>query len=110
MTRLIGFGLFLFGFWFLGQNIIFYSSFNWFSFTGLLSGASILLLLAGVCTLVFGNRATRNQGIVMLIFSIILIFLSGRVYITPTSLAEVFLGVAAMIIGGNLTLKGESEF
>jgi hypothetical protein len=48
MIRLIGLGLFFFGFWFIGQNIIFTSQISFFTFRGIAAGGSIILLIGGI--------------------------------------------------------------
>ncbi len=106
LTRLIGLAIFFFGFWFLGQNIIFTSQISFFTFRGIAAGGSVILLVAGISTYLFGSGNNRNAGLLMLFLSIVLIFMSGVVIITPTSLAEVFVGLVAMIFGGRMITSG----
>ena len=109
MIRLAGLGLFFFGFWFLGQNIIFSSRISFFTFRGIAAGGSIILLIAGISTYLFGSGSSRNAGLVMLLLAVVLIFMSGIVIITPTSLAEVGVGIAAMIFGGRMVTLGRYD-
>jgi hypothetical protein len=109
MIRLIGLGLFFFGFWFIGQNIIFTSQISFFTFRGIAAGGSIILLVGGISTYLFGSGSSRNAGLVMLLLASVLIFMSGVVIITPTSLAEVFIGIAAMIFGGRMITSGRYD-
>jgi hypothetical protein len=109
LIRFIGLGLFFFGFWFLGQNIIFSSQISFFTFRGIAAGGSIILLIAGISTYLFGSGSSRNAGLVMLLLAVVLIFMSGIVIITPTSLAEVGVGIAAMIFGGRMITSGRYD-
>ena len=109
LIKLIGSGLFFFGFWFIGQNIIFTSQISFFTFRGVAAGGSIILLVGGIFAYVFGGRDYKNAGLVMLVLAVILIFMSGVVIITPTSLAEVFIGIAAMIFGGRMMTSGRYD-
>jgi hypothetical protein len=109
MVRLAGLGLFFFGFWFLGQNIIFSSQISLFTFRGLAAGGSLVLLIGGISTFLFGSPQSRNAGFIMLLLSVVLIFMGGIITITPTSLAEVFIGIAAMIFGGRMITSGRYD-
>ncbi len=109
MIRLIGLGLFFFGFWFIGQNIIFTSQISFFTFRGIAAGGSIILLIGGISTYLFGSGSSRNAGLLMLFLSAVLIFMSGVIIINPTSLAEIFIGIAAMIFGGRMITSGRYD-
>jgi hypothetical protein len=102
MRRIFGLILFFGGFWFIGQNIVFSSRISFFSWQGLAAGGSVALMVCGIVGFFFGSTSLRLASVAAIAASIIIIFLSGTVFIQPTSLAEVFLGLGAMGAGAAL--------
>ena len=62
MSRLLGFILIIAGIYFLGQNIIFATTFFPYGYRSLLALGSVLSIIAGVITLVFFPRGTGNYS------------------------------------------------
>jgi O-antigen ligase len=103
MIRLIGLAIFFFGFWFIGQNLIIHT----LVWGGLAAGGSMALLLGGIWATVFGKNGVRTAGLVMIALSVVLVFASGIIEILPTSIAELMLGLLAIVYGGRMLATGE---
>lgn len=110
MLKLIGLILLLVGIYFLGQNILFTTSYSFYSYGRLPAFGSVLSIIAGTTFLVFFRRQTGNIGWILLGIGIVLVFLSGGVILRPTSLWNFFLGFAALAGGYQLLNTGRLRF
>jgi hypothetical protein len=110
MTRLlikfIGLILLLTGIYYLGQNIIFASSY----YRSLPATGSVLAIISGVLALVFFRRTTGNLGWILLGVSIVLVFLSGGVILRPTSLWNFLVAFTTLAVGYKLLNEGSVYF
>ena len=102
MSRLLGFILIIAGIYFLGQNIIFATTFFPYGYRSLPAFGSVLSIIAGVITLVFFPRGTSNLGWIFLGIGIVLVFLSGGVILKPTSLWNFLVSFTALVVGYKL--------
>ena len=110
MLKFIGLILLLVGIYFLGQNILFTTSYSYFSYGRLPAFGSVLSIIAGTVCLVFFRRETGNFGWVLLGIGIVLVFLSGGVILKPTSLWNFFVGFTALAGGYQLLTRGRFRF
>lgn len=110
LIKLIGLFLLLIGIYFFGQNIIFVSSYYRFSFRTLPATASVLAIMAGILSLVFFGRETRNLGWILLGIGIVLVFLSGGVILKSTSLWNFCVAFTALAAGYKLLNEGKINF
>jgi hypothetical protein len=106
LLRLAGFGLMIFGIYVLGQNIVFTTNVSPYWWGGIAADASVLALMAGVLMLVFLPRGAKNLGWVPIIIGIVLVFLSSRAILNPTSLWQFLVSFAAMAGGYRLLVTG----
>jgi hypothetical protein len=96
--RLLGFGLLIFGIYFLGKDIIFTSHFYpWWR--GIAADGSILALMSGILMIIFFPKEIKNLGWISITIGIVLVFLSSRAILNPTSLWQFILSFS-MIAGG----------
>lgn len=92
LVQLIGLGLMLFGIYFLGKNIFFTTNVSPYFWRGLAADASIFLLCAGICLLVFMPLGFMKQlGWIFVTGGIVCIFVSSRAILNPTSLWQFLL-------------------
>ncbi len=110
IVRLVGLGLLISGIYFLGQNIMFTSGIYSYFWGSLPATGSILCLMAGVFSLVFFHRETGNLGWVLLVLGIIFVFLSGGVFLRPTSLWQFLVAFIALATGYKLLSAGRVSF
>lgn len=110
MLKFVGLILLLVGIYFLGQNILFTTSYSFFSYGRLPAFGSVLSIIIGTTCLVCFRRQTGNAGWIFLGIGIVLVFLSGGVILRPTSLWNFFVGFAALIGGYQLLTTGRFRF
>ncbi|HEY9783553.1 MAG TPA: hypothetical protein V6D09_25880 [Leptolyngbyaceae cyanobacterium] len=110
MSRLLGFILIIAGIYFLGQNIIFATTFFPYGYRSLPALGSVLSIIAGVITLVFFPRGTGNLGWFFLGIGIVLVFLSGGVILRPTSLWNFLVSFTALAVGYKLINERRFRF
>lgn len=110
MRRLIGLLLLLAGIYFLGQNIMFSTYYSPFFWRNLPAMGSVLSIMAGVISLFFFGRQTGNLGWGLLIFGVVLVFLSGGVFLKPTSLWNFLIAFAALMSGYRLLTDRRRTF
>lgn len=67
----------------------------------------MLAILGGMLAFVFGGEQMRIPALVSVAVGMVIVLVSGTVIITPTSMAEVFVGFAAMAAGSALIVNGE---
>lgn len=110
LGKLIGLVLMLAGVYFLGQNIFLASTFSSYFWGSIPATASILCLMGGVMSLVFFRRGTGNLGWWLLGIGIILVFLSGGVFLRPTSLWQFLIAFTALAAGYKLMSESRATF
>jgi hypothetical protein len=106
LTKIIGLILLITGIYFFGQSIIFTTAYYSYFYGGLAATGSVLALMCGVFALVFFRPQTGNFGWVLLGIGIILVFLSGRVILQPTSLWNFLVSFTALAVGYQLLSRG----
>jgi hypothetical protein len=110
MSQLLGLLLLLTGMYFLGQNIMlstYYSPYFWRS---LPAQGSVLAIMGGVISLLVFPRQTGKFGWVLLILGVVLVFLSGGIFLKPTSLWNFMIAFTALIAGFKLLTEGRLRF
>ncbi len=110
LIKFIGLILLLIGIYYLGQNIIFTSTYSQYFYKSLPAVGSVLAVLGGVLSLVFFRRETGNFGWILLTIGIILVFLSGGVLLKPTSLWNFFISFASIAVGYKFLNQGRINF
>ncbi|MEM9092760.1 MAG: hypothetical protein AAGC93_29035 [Cyanobacteria bacterium P01_F01_bin.53] len=100
LVQLFGLALMLLGVYFLGKNIFFTTNVSPYWWRGLAADASIFLLCAGICLLVFMPLGAMKQlGWIFVGLGIFCIFVSSRAILNPTSLWQFFVATASMAFG-----------
>ncbi|MBD2358821.1 hypothetical protein H6G41_30205 [Tolypothrix sp. FACHB-123] len=69
LIKLIDLFLLFLGLYFLGQNIIFATSYYAYFYSKIPATGSVLAIMAGVITLIFFRRETGNLGFIFWFFS-----------------------------------------
>ena len=110
LTKLIGLALLLVGVYFLGQNIIFTTRISPFWWRDISATGSVLALTAGIVSLIFFRRAVGELGWILVGLGILLVFVSGKVILMPTSLWYLFLSFASLAAGFKLITTGRLNF
>ena len=103
---LLGIGLIILGIYFLGNNIIFTTNAYPYWWRGIAADGSILFLTGGVIGLFFLPKEINFLGWGGIIIGIILVFMSSRVILNPTSLWKLFISLVAIVEGYTLLSKG----
>lgn len=101
---LLGLGLLLFGIYLLGKNIIFTTNIYPYWWRGIAADASILLLTGGITSFFVLPETERDISWILVVAAIVLVFMSSRAILNPTSLWEFFVSVVA--ISGGYQLMG----
>jgi uncharacterized membrane protein HdeD (DUF308 family) len=109
IVKLVGFALLIAGIYFLGQNIFFASSIYQF-WRSIPAAGSVLCVMGGVLCLLFFRQETDNLGWILLILGIILVFLSGGVFLRPTSLWQFLMAFMSLSLGYKLFTSGRVSF
>lgn len=106
LERLIGLALLLLGVYFLGQNIYFTTNTYPYWWRGIAADASILWLTSGI--LMFFTLPSRDKSLALVAIAvgIMLIFLSSRAILNPTSLWQFCLSLASFVGGYQLFTTG----
>lgn len=108
LFQLMGLILMLFGIYFLGKNIFFTTNVSPYLWRGLAADASIFLLCAGICLLVFMPLGAMKQlGWIFVAAGIVCVFISSRAILSPTSLWQFFVATASMACGFRLFSTGQ---
>jgi hypothetical protein len=108
LLRVFGFGLLILGIYFLGQNIMFTTNLSPYWWGGVAADASVLALMLGVLMLVFLPASTKNLGWIPVIVGIVMVFLSSRAILNPTSLWQFFLSFISIALGYRMLTTGRS--
>ena len=106
LARLVGIALLIAGVYFLGQNITFTTNLYPYYWRGIAADGSILALTAGVVMLFFLPRWLKFWGWICLIIGIILVFMSSRAILSPTTLWQFFVSIVFMVGGYQLLTTG----
>ncbi|KYC39469.1 hypothetical protein WA1_32640 [Scytonema hofmannii PCC 7110] len=104
--KLTGLILLLVCIYYLGQNIIFASSYYGYFFNSIPASGSMLAVISGIFTLIFFPKHTDNLGWILLGIGIVLAFLSGGVIFKTTSLWNFFVAFSALSVGYKLLDEG----
>jgi hypothetical protein len=106
VLQLLGFCLLLLGVYLLGRSIIFTTNVSPYWWRGIAADASVLSLMAGVLMLFFLPRSEKNLGWIPVTIGIVLVFLSSRAILNPTSLWQFFVSFALLAGGYQLITTG----
>ncbi len=107
MTKLLGVALLLIGLWFLTQDIIItttQSSPYWYRW--LPADISILMIMAGVISILFFGPQLGSLGWILLGIGAVLVFLSGGLLLQGTSMWDFIIAFAAIAGGYQLMTQG----
>jgi hypothetical protein len=104
--RLLGLILLLVGVYLLGHNIQFTTNLSPYWWRGIAADGSILFLTLGILMLFFLPSQEKKLGWIALGIGILLIFLSSRAILNPTSLWQFVLSLASFIGGYQLFTTG----
>ncbi|MGB6296431.1 MAG: hypothetical protein WBF90_09615 [Rivularia sp. (in: cyanobacteria)] len=110
LIKVTGLILLLIGIYYLGQNIIFTSTYSQYFYKSLPAVGSVLAILGSVLSLVFFRRQTGNFGWILLAIGIVLVFLSGGVILKPTNLWNFFVSFGSIAVGYKLLSEGRINF
>jgi hypothetical protein len=110
MKQFLGLILLLAGFYFLGQNIMFSTYYSPWFWRNLPALGSALSIIAGVISLVCFPRQTGNLGWIFLMIGVVLVFLSGGIFLKPTSLWNFMVGFTSLACGYQLMSRGRLRF
>ncbi|NET60378.1 MAG: hypothetical protein F6K47_30815 [Symploca sp. SIO2E6] len=106
LIKLVGLALLLVGIYFLGQNIFFTTQVSPYWWRDISATGSVLAITGGIISLIFFRRTFGELSWILIGLGIILVFVSGRVILKPTSLWYLFLSFASLITGFKLILTG----
>lgn len=106
LFRLIGLALLLLGIYLLGQNIYFTTNVSPYWWRGIAADGSILFLTGGIVALFFFPSGVKSVGWMSLLIGILLVFISSRAILNPTSLWEFCLSIACFMGGYQLLTTG----
>ena len=109
MSKLLGILLVVAGLFFLGKDIMFSTYYSPYFWRSLPATGSVLCVTGGVVSLLCFPRETGNLGWILLGSGILLVFLSGGVFLQPTSLWNFMIAFATLVSGYKL-LTGRSRF
>jgi len=110
LLKLVGLSLVVLGIYFLGQNIFFTTQISPYWWRDVSAAASVIAILGGLTSLLFFRRATGDFGWILVMLGILLVFVSGRVILRPTSLWYFFLSFASLMAGFKLIRTGRLDF
>jgi hypothetical protein len=110
MQRIFGLLFIVAGIYFLGQNIMFSTYYSPFFWRSLPAMGSILSLMGGTIALIFFPRQTGIWGWLLITLGVILVFLSGGVFLKPTSLWNFLVAFASIAVGWRLMLARRLRF
>ena len=108
-TKLVGLALLFVGIYFLGQNIFFTTQVSPYWWRDISATGSVLAITGGIISLLFFRRTIGEISWILIGLGIILVFVSGRVILRPTSLWYFFVSFASLIAGFKLILTGRLD-
>jgi uncharacterized membrane protein HdeD (DUF308 family) len=110
MRKILGLFLLVAGIYFLGQNIMFSTYFSPFFWRNLPAIGSVLCIMGGTASLSCFPRQTGTFGWILIMAGIVLVFLSGGVFLKPTSLWNFMIAFAALVSGYKLMTERVRRF
>lgn len=110
LISLIGLGLIVVGIYFLSQNIFFTTNPYPYWWRGIAADTSILALMSGVLMLVFLPSDSRNLGWIPVTIGIVLVFLSSKAILNPTSLWQFLVSFGSIAVGYQMITTGRTPF
>ena len=109
LTKLAGLVLLVVGVYFVGQNIIFTTQVSRFWWSDISAAGAVLAITTGIISLLFFRHIIGDLGWGLVVLGILLIFVSGRVVLLPTSLWYFFLSFVSLIAGFRLITTGRLD-
>ena len=106
IAKLIGLALLVLGIYFLGENIHFTTNISPYWWRGVSADASILFLTTGVLMFFMLPLQHKSLSGWVIAIGILLIFVSSRAILNPTSLWKFTLSLASFIGGYQLFTTG----
>jgi hypothetical protein len=106
LSTLLGLGLMLLGIYFLGRNIFFTTQVSPYWWRGIAADASVLSLTGGIVGLFVLPRGSKFLGWLGVAIGILLVFVSSRAILSPTSLWQFFVAMISMVGGYQLLTTG----
>lgn len=110
ISKLIGLILLIVGVYFVGQNIIFTTQVSRYWWSDLSAAGSVLAITSGIISLLFFRRLMGDLGWGLIVLGILLVFVSGKVILLPTSLWYFFLSFVSLIAGFKMISTGRIDF
>lgn len=110
LSKLIGLILLIVGVYFVGQNIIFTTQVSRYWWSDLSAAGSVLAITSGIISLLFFRRLMGDLGWGLVVLGILLVFVSGKVVLLPTSLWYFFLSFVCLIAGFKMISTGRIDF
>ena len=106
LSFLVGCILMVLAIYLLGKNIIFTTNIYPYFWRGIAADGSVLSLTLGVIGLFSFPGNLKSLGWVLIGLGILLVFVSSRAILNPTSLWEFFLSVVSFVAGYQLLRTG----
>jgi hypothetical protein len=110
MSKILGLALIIASVYFLDQNITFTTHYYYSWWQKIPAAASVLTLLAGICSLTFWRQTVGNFGWILVAVGIVLVFVNSGVRLQPTSLWTFCVAMFAFASGYQLISKGRIRF
>lgn len=110
MFKLIGLGLMLVGIYYLGQNIIFTTNPYPYWWRGIAADTSIFALVSGIVLLFTLPKDLRSLGWLPIIVGIVLVFVSSRAILNPTTLWEFLISIFSIAAGYKMFVTKRQPF
>ncbi len=107
LSKLIGIGLVILGIYFLSKNIYFTTTITRYWWRDIPAFFSVMSLILGTTCLVIYPRQTGIAGGILIALGIIFVFLSGNVFLRPTSLWYFFVSFSSLTAGLQLIRSGK---
>ncbi len=102
MQKLLGILFVIAGIYVLGQNIMFSTYYSPFFWRNLPAMGSVLAIMGGVVSLIVFPQQTGKFGWILITAGVILVFLTGGVFLKPTSLWNFLVAFGAIAVGYKL--------
>ena len=109
LTKLIGLILLILGVYFVGQNIIFTTQVSRYWWSNISATGAVLAITSGIISLLFFRRLMGDLGWGLVVLGILLVFVSGKVVLLPTSLWYFFLSFVCLISGFKMITTGRID-
>lgn len=105
--RYLGIPLMLLGVYLLGQNIIFATGYISLWWRDASAAFAVIALSAGVLTTLYAtDRQVKRAGLVIIAMGIVGVFMTGNIFLRPTSLIQFLAGICALASGYQLFSTG----